>query len=244
MSLSRYWSINAGLPRQLDSARSRSPKAAPCNERRLSLGDRREDQDLDHRKNHHQRRNKHRHLRARADRAAGRDRCRNAADRDARGERRRRSLKLTSEGGFIVALRRMAQKRDPSRALTERSASRSRQGCCRREAVRSSLIPHAAADGRAFNAACQRLRLARLGGIARRAGRAKSSATRYGRRQGGPNNLRAKPARTLAHCLIAARRFLASCRKLMGGHFDPPGICRPVKWEARHLFREPKTIIV
>jgi len=65
--------------------------------------------------------------------------------------------------------------RGPS--ATERSASRSRQGCCRREAVRSSLIPHAAADGRAFNAACQRLRLARSGGIARRAGRAKSSAT-------------------------------------------------------------------
>ena len=46
-----------------------------------------------------------------------------------------------------------------------------------KETTPSSLIPHAAADGRAFNAACQRLRLARSGGIARRAGRAKSSAT-------------------------------------------------------------------
>ena len=36
MLLSRYWSINAGLPRPLGSASSRSPIAAPCNEWRLS----------------------------------------------------------------------------------------------------------------------------------------------------------------------------------------------------------------
>ena len=36
MSLPRYWSTNAGLPRRLDSASSRSPMAAPCNEWRLS----------------------------------------------------------------------------------------------------------------------------------------------------------------------------------------------------------------
>jgi hypothetical protein len=36
MSSSRYWSLNADVPRHHGSATSRWPVAAPCNERRLS----------------------------------------------------------------------------------------------------------------------------------------------------------------------------------------------------------------
>ena len=49
----------------------------------------RQDQHFDHGENDDQRGDEHRHLRAGADRAAGRDRRRDAADRYARGQRRR-----------------------------------------------------------------------------------------------------------------------------------------------------------
>ena len=52
------------------------------------LRDERQDQNFDHRENHHQRRHQHRHLRPGADGAAGRNRRRDAADRNARGQRR------------------------------------------------------------------------------------------------------------------------------------------------------------
>ena len=70
----------------------REPHPGRCNQRLVrheGLRDRRQNQHLDDGEDHHQRRHEHRNLRPGADRAAGRNRRRDAADRNSRSERRR-----------------------------------------------------------------------------------------------------------------------------------------------------------